>query len=102
MLTLSKISGSAMVAIAFSFANIVSPQTFRPADAPNYMPAKLTLVISLMSAGFVAVALRLLYGYRNARADKYNEPAMSHHERNAVLFSSAGLDFADRTYRYSY
>jgi hypothetical protein len=48
-----------------------------------------------------AVLLRLLYGHRNSRADKNNEPAMSKYERDAVRRAASGsLDFADRSFRY--
>jgi len=50
----------------------------------------------------VAIGLRLLYGTRNTRADKFREPAMSRFERDSVIRSGASLDFADTKYRYSY
>jgi hypothetical protein len=68
----------------------------------SYMPAKITLVVCLGTAVFFSAALKILYSYRNNRADQYNEPAMSHFERDAVRNSGASLDFADRSYRFSY
>jgi hypothetical protein len=49
----------------------------------------------------VAIALRVLYGYRNARAERLGEPAMSHVEANAIR-GRMSVDFADPTYRYEY
>ena len=66
------------------------------------MPAKITLIACLGLAVFASIGLRFLYAYRNDRADRYNEPAMSHFERDAVRQSGASLDFADRSYRFSY
>lgn len=56
---------------AVSFANacgsIIGPQTFRPQDAPQYIPAKIT-VFCVIGVGIVVVLLlRLLYEVRNRR-----------------------------------
>ena len=71
-------------------------------DVSRYMPAKIILVACLGAAVVVSISLRVLYHYRNRRADRYNQPAMSHFERNAVRFAGASLDFADRSYRYAF
>lgn len=65
------------------------------------MPAKYTLVASTAGCILVAVALRLLYGHRNRRAEKLGEPAMSHVEANAVR-ARLSLEFSDPGYRYEY
>jgi len=123
-----KISGGAIIAAAFSIANIIGPQTFQDKDRVNgyvlillfiihpslpksytvisdipfsYMPAKYTLVASTSGSILVAVALRILYGYRNSRADKLGEPAMSHIEANAVR-ARLSVEFSDPGYRYEY
>jgi hypothetical protein len=87
--------------VAFSIANIIGPQTFQARDAPNYYPAKYALVGSTAGAIVVAVLLRMLYGYRNNRADEMGEPAMSHVEAKAVR-GRTSVDFADPGYRYAY
>ncbi|KAF2398199.1 MFS general substrate transporter [Trichodelitschia bisporula] len=96
-----KVSGGAIIAAAFSIANIIGPQTFQAKDAPNYYPAKITLVATTSASIVVALALRLLYGYRNTRAEKLGEPAMSHVEAKAVR-GRLSVDFADPGYRYAY
>lgn len=88
--------------MAFCVANIIAPQTFQSADAPNYLPAKITLIVVMSTTIIFAIGLRVLYGMRNTRADRLKEPAMSRFERNSVIKTSARLDFADRDYRYSY
>jgi hypothetical protein len=96
-----QISGGAIIAVAFSIANIIGPNTFRAKDAPNYYPAKVTLVATQAAAIVIALALRLLYGWRNHRADVLGEPAMSHLEAKAVR-GSPSADFTDPGYRYAY
>ncbi|QDS69567.1 hypothetical protein FKW77_008078 [Venturia effusa] len=94
-----KIAGSAIIAASFSIANIISPQTFQDKDRRGgYMPAKYTLVATTASCIVVAVALRLLYGYRNRRAEELGEPAMSSVEAKAVR-GNFSLEFSDPGYR---
>jgi len=62
-----KVGANAVIAIAFGIANIIGPQTFRAANAPQYLPAKITLFAVDGGAIVVAVLLRLLYGYRNRK-----------------------------------
>lgn len=64
-----KVTGSAVVSAAFGVANIIGPQTYQQKDAPSYIPAKITLLAVVAAAMVVTLALRLLYGYRNAVAD---------------------------------
>lgn len=97
-----KIAGGAIIAASFSIGNIIAPQTFQSVNAPRYLPAKITLIAVMGAAIVVAIGLRVLYGIRNARADKFEEPAMSHFERNAVVRARAVLDFGATEYRYSY
>ncbi|UNI17597.1 hypothetical protein JDV02_003929 [Purpureocillium takamizusanense] len=62
-----KVTTNAAVAVSFSVANIIGPQTFRAADAPGYLPAKITVFAVCGGSIVVAVLLRLLYGWRNKR-----------------------------------
>jgi hypothetical protein len=97
-----QIAGGSIIAVAFSIANIIGPQTFQQKDAKsNYYPARVTLVATTASAIVVAVLLRILYGYRNVRAERLGEPAMSHIEATAVR-GRTSVDFADPGYRYAY
>ncbi|KAF2703772.1 MFS general substrate transporter [Pleomassaria siparia CBS 279.74] len=65
-----KVVATTMIAIAFSVANIIGPQTFRTTEAPGYISAKIT--IFGVNGGCIAITtlLRLLYGYRNAKNAK--------------------------------
>ncbi|KAL2855653.1 major facilitator superfamily domain-containing protein [Aspergillus pseudodeflectus] len=66
--TTMKVTGCAAVSAGFGIANIIGPQTFQARDAPDYTPAKITIVAVNASAMVVSTALRVLYGMRNARA----------------------------------
>jgi MFS family permease len=62
-----KVATNAAVAISFSVANIIGPQTFRKEDAPQYLPARITVFGVCGGAMLVTVLLRLLYGWRNKK-----------------------------------
>ena len=52
---------------SFSVGNIIGPQTFRARDAPEYRPAKLTLLGAEAGCAFVTFVLFLYYVYMNRR-----------------------------------
>ncbi|RAL08063.1 allantoate permease [Aspergillus homomorphus CBS 101889] len=72
-----KVASSTIVAAGFSVANIIGPQTFQARDAPEYIPAKITLVAVSAGAIVVSTSLRVLYGRRNARANRSGRAAGS-------------------------
>ncbi|TQV92903.1 allantoate permease [Cordyceps javanica] len=62
-----KVAVTGLVSLANACASIIGPQTFRPQDAPQYVPAKITVFCVTGTGIVVAVLLRLLYGARNRR-----------------------------------
>ncbi|KAK5055123.1 hypothetical protein LTR84_012871 [Exophiala bonariae] len=60
-----RVASNAIIAIGFSIANIIGPQTFQAKDAPDYIPAKITIFAVAGGAMMVSVLLRILYGIRN-------------------------------------
>ncbi|KAH8672594.1 permease of the major facilitator superfamily [Tricladium varicosporioides] len=62
-----KITANGMVAASFAIANIIGPQTFQAHDAPQYIPAKITILVVAALAGVAAILLRLLLAWRNKR-----------------------------------
>jgi hypothetical protein len=50
----------AVIAFSFGVGNIIGPQTFRVEDAPNYLPAKITVIATQFASIVLAV---VLYGY---------------------------------------
>ncbi|ATY66256.1 Major facilitator superfamily general substrate transporter [Cordyceps militaris] len=71
-----KVCVTGLVSLANACASIIGPQTFRPQDAPRYIPAKIT-VFCVTGVGIaVAVLLRVLYGVRNRANAKARRAAM--------------------------
>ncbi|KAJ3493651.1 hypothetical protein NLG97_g4596 [Lecanicillium saksenae] len=56
-----------LVSFANASACIIGPQTFRPKDAPLYIPAKIVVFVVTGVGIVTAILLRILYGVRNRR-----------------------------------
>ncbi|KAJ5809063.1 uncharacterized protein N7503_001281 [Penicillium pulvis] len=95
-----KVAGTALISAAFSIANIIGPQTFQSKDAPQYIPAKITLVAVNAAAILISTLLRIMYGRRNSRADRLGTPARSSMEARTASTQNANVD--DETFRYVY
>ncbi|OQV09244.1 hypothetical protein CLAIMM_13385 [Cladophialophora immunda] len=65
-----KITMNAIVLMSFCVGNIIGPETFRAKDAPQYIPAKLTIVVILSIAIVLAITLDLLYVLENKKRDR--------------------------------
>ncbi|KAF2720976.1 membrane transporter [Polychaeton citri CBS 116435] len=62
---------AAMYLIGYCVGNIIGPQTFRPSDAPRYVPAEITIIVCW---GVCLCLLALIYGickYRNIQKEKF-------------------------------
>ncbi|KAJ6441101.1 allantoate permease [Purpureocillium lavendulum] len=95
-----KVATNAAVAVSFSVANIIGPQTFRARDAPGYLPAKITVFGVCGGSIVVTVLLRLLYGWRNkasAEARRRALDALDSGEEEAVDARAADAGLTDRT-----
>jgi hypothetical protein len=60
---------SALIAGSFSVGNIIGPQTFQARDAPDYRPAKITVMATQAAAAFMAAVLFAYYVWANSRKD---------------------------------
>lgn len=65
-----KVTMNAVVLMAFCAGNIVGPLTFRKDDAPDYLPAKVTIVVTLAVAIALVLVLRVGYAWENRRRDR--------------------------------
>lgn len=61
---------TALAACAFNLGNVIGPQTFQARDAPQYIPAKITIMATVCSGAVVSVVLMLYYRWENARRDR--------------------------------
>ncbi|KAH7014549.1 allantoate permease [Microdochium trichocladiopsis] len=84
-----KTTSSAMVLIMFCIGNIIGPLTFRAADAPQYIPAKICMVVTTATAAILTGVLMLYYRWENKRRDRVYADHV--HQENSEFF-----DLTDR------
>lgn len=65
-----RITVHAVSIIGYCIGNITSPQTFRVQDAPNYLPAKIVMIVSFIVGTMCFLALYYLDDKENKRRDK--------------------------------
>lgn len=82
---------NAVLLISFCLGNIVGPLTFTQESAPNYIPAKITIIVTCSIAVGLTLALRMYYMWENKRRDKLVE--------QGVLGHRADIEFSDVTDR---
>ncbi|KAF7319591.1 MFS domain-containing protein [Mycena chlorophos] len=96
-----RVAANALISAAFSVGNIIGPQLFKPKDAPQYIPAKIILLVTEVATAIFAAALRVYYGWQNGMRDE----AEREEEKSGVPEHLEWLNLTDRenkTFRYKY
>lgn len=65
-----KITMNAVLLMSFCLGNIIGPETFQARDAPNYIPAKIAIVVTTVLAICLTLILRTVYSMENKRRDR--------------------------------
>ncbi|CAN9105351.1 unnamed protein product [Alternaria alternata] len=86
-----KVTMNAILLMSFCLGNIIGPLTFRQDDAPNFVPAKITIVVTCAFAAAMALVLRAYYMWENKKRDKEDD---GRHMENEEF-----LDLTDRENR---
>ncbi|KAI4720151.1 major facilitator superfamily transporter [Aureobasidium sp. EXF-10727] len=86
-----KVTMNAILLISFCLGNIIGPLTFRAADAPEYVPAKITIIVTCAAAVVLTLLLRFYYQWENKRRDRVAEQRGQGHKTD--------IEFADVTDR---
>lgn len=61
---------NAIVLMSFCVGNVIGPETFQASDAPQYIPAKMTIVIVLSFSILITLTLMFLNLRENKRRDR--------------------------------
>ncbi|KAJ6019348.1 hypothetical protein N7522_001415 [Penicillium canescens] len=92
---------NALTLMAFCVGNLIGPQLFHDSDAPSYNAAKITLIATMSAVVLMALALRQLTVWENAKRDL--EQAGSEDEASAADLAFLDLtDIQNRRFRYVY
>ncbi|KAJ7507107.1 major facilitator superfamily domain-containing protein [Mycena galericulata] len=99
-----RVAANALISGAFSIGNIIGPQLFQPKDAPQFIPAKIILLVTEIATAMIAAALRIYYGWQNNIRDAAERKEREIGELKEVV-NIEWLNLTDRenkTFRYKY
>ncbi|RMZ82867.1 hypothetical protein DV737_g1891, partial [Chaetothyriales sp. CBS 132003] len=92
-----RVASNAVIAIGFSIANIIGPQTFQSQDAPDYIPAKITIFGVAGGALIISLLLRILYGFRNKRNVQFRRAQLEELSSSASLIGPEVLQMLEES-----
>lgn len=96
-----KVTVSATFLVSYCIGNVIGPQTFRASDAPQYQPARVTMVACMAIATADLFLLLLVNLRENKRRDKFQaENPSSKIAPDNVEFLDL-TDFENKNFRYS-
>ena len=90
-----------LMAFSFGVGNIIGPQTFRAQDAPQYLPAKITVLVTQSAGAVLAVVLFGYYTWSNYRRNQ-RRPAARDDTGPLVEDQCDVTDRKNVTFRYVY
>lgn len=91
-----KVTMNAILLMSFCLGNIIGPLTFRQSDAPEFVPAKISIIVTCGVAAGLAVVLRVYYQWENRRRE--GEGGRGYVENEEFLDLT---DVENRRFRYS-
>lgn len=91
----------ALISASFSVGNIIGPQTFQARDAPQYRPAKITVVATQAAGALIAAILFAYYVWANRRKEARVPSAVSRSNTEQHLWQDR-TDKENETFKYVY
>lgn len=79
-----KVTMNAVLLMSFCLGNIIGPETFQTKDAPDYIPAKIAIVVTTLIAIALTIILRTMYVLENKRRDR-NSIGLQHRTNQEFL-----------------
>ena len=93
---------SALIAGSFSVGNIIGPQTFQARDAPQYRPAKITVLATQAAGAFLAMVLYGYYRFANHLKDRKHGVIITPEATTEVDRWANRTDRQNERFRYVY
>ncbi|KAI1847722.1 hypothetical protein JX266_006217 [Neoarthrinium moseri] len=91
-----KVTMNAALLMSFCLGNIIGPLTFRDADKPNYLPAKIAIVATSAAAVALTAVLMAYYSWENKRRDKLHVG----HKENSEFMDLTDKENKEFRYRW--
>jgi len=89
---------NAILLMSFCLGNIIGPLTFTPNSAPNYVPAKISIIVTCTVAAILTIVLQMYYIRENKRRDHLVDEGALGHTKD-VEFSDM-TDRLNKEFRY--
>lgn len=86
-----KTTVAALYLIGYCIGNIIGPQTFRPSDAPRYVPAEITIIVC-----WAVCIVDMLYIYWYCKRQNKLKEAVRSQEGYSKLENQEWLDLTDK------
>ncbi|QIW99508.1 hypothetical protein AMS68_005026 [Peltaster fructicola] len=93
---------AAMMNAAFATGNIIGPQTYRAVDAPQYEPAKVTLVACWSASVGLTIVLAIYYLIINRRRDRDVGCTVPEQDVSEAKAFAGLTDRKNKDFRYVY
>ncbi|KAJ9155594.1 Allantoate permease [Pleurostoma richardsiae] len=93
-----KVTMNAVLLMSFCLGNIIGPLTFRDEDKPDYIPAKITIVVTTAFACVMTGVLMMYYAWENRRRDRNMEGV--EHQENSEFFDLTDKENPEFRYRW--
>ncbi|OLN85228.1 Thiamine pathway transporter THI73-like protein 2 [Colletotrichum chlorophyti] len=94
-----KVTMNATLLICFCLGNIIGPLTFTAESAPDYVPAKIAIIVTCGLAMVFTLMLRFYYTWENRRRDKLSQAGELGHLED-IEFSDM-TDRMNQEFRYT-
>ncbi|KAG6032365.1 hypothetical protein E4U41_007228 [Claviceps citrina] len=91
---------AAVVSGSFSIGNIIGPQTFQARDAPDFRPAKLSVMGTQAACAATTISLFLYYAWANKRRNDHSRETEEQYLSPEVW--AALTDKENKHFRYTY
>lgn len=91
-----KVTMNAIILISFCLGNIIGPLTFRKQDAPDYIPAKITIVVTTAFGIVMTLVLMGYYQWENKRRNARKGHTPSFSDSPEASTNSVAFDLTDK------
>ncbi|KAI1373006.1 allantoate permease [Hypoxylon crocopeplum] len=93
-----KVTMNAVLLMSFCLGNIIGPLTFRDADKPQYLPAKIMVVAATAVAIITTGVLMAYYAWENKKRDRLHQGL--EHKENSEFFDLTDRENKEFRYRW--
>ncbi|KAH8880125.1 allantoate permease [Thozetella sp. PMI_491] len=93
-----KVTMNALLLISFCLGNVFGPLSFQDKDKPDYIPAKITIVLTCSLSCLCVLALMAYYHFENQRRDQRMSSIT--HQENSEFFDLTDRQNPEFRYRW--